>query len=182
MTEIQKTLSPVDGRVYVERPLATAAQIQNTLERAKSAQAAWRQISIAERAAIVTRFIDAFVAHKEQIAEEITWQMGRPLSQSPGEVRGFEERARHMVGIAPEALEVFLRHDWKGNVRELEHVLERAMILGDGDLVGLRHVADDLRAAGPETVSPDLRDAVRRFSRRHILEVLAQVRFDKRAA
>ena len=104
MTEIQKTLSPVDGRVYVERPLATAAQIQKTLERAKSAQAAWRQVPIAERAVIVTRFIDAFVAHKAQIAEEITWQMGRPLSQSPGEVRGFEERARYMVAIAPAAL------------------------------------------------------------------------------
>ena len=104
MTEIQKTLSPVDGRVYVERPLATAAQIQKTLESAKAAQAAWRRVPIVERAAIVTRFIDAFIAHKAQIAEEITWQMGRPLSQSPGEVRGFEERARYMVGIAPEAL------------------------------------------------------------------------------
>jgi acyl-CoA reductase-like NAD-dependent aldehyde dehydrogenase len=30
--------------------------------------------------------------------------MGRPVSQSPGEVRGFEERARHMVSIAPQAL------------------------------------------------------------------------------
>jgi DNA-binding NtrC family response regulator len=89
---------------------------------------------------------------------------------------------RAVRGIEPDALEALLRHDWKGNVRELEHVLERAMILGDGDLVGLRHVADDLRAAGPENDSPDLREAVRRFSRRHILEVLAQVRFDKRAA
>jgi acyl-CoA reductase-like NAD-dependent aldehyde dehydrogenase len=104
MTEIQKTLSPVDGRVYVERPLATAAQIQKTLERAKAAQTTWRRVPIAERAALVTRFIDAFVIHKAQIAEEITWQMGRPLSQSPGEVRGFEERARYMVAIAPEAL------------------------------------------------------------------------------
>jgi acyl-CoA reductase-like NAD-dependent aldehyde dehydrogenase len=30
--------------------------------------------------------------------------MGRPVSQSPGEVRGFAERARHMIAIAPEAL------------------------------------------------------------------------------
>ena len=30
--------------------------------------------------------------------------MGRPIGQSPGEVRGFEERARHMVAIAPQAL------------------------------------------------------------------------------
>ena len=104
MTEIQKTISPVDGRVYVERPLATPGEIQTILERAKAAQAKWRTVPLAERAAIVNRFIDAFVGRKQQIAEEISWQMGRPVSQSPGEVRGFEDRARYMVSIAPEAL------------------------------------------------------------------------------
>src|SRR5258707_1270936 len=104
MSDIQKTISPVDGRVYVERPLATDAEVQQALGRAKSAQAKWRQTTFEERAAIVNRFIDAFVARKQQIAEEISWQMGRPLGQSPGEVRGFEERARYMVAIAPEAL------------------------------------------------------------------------------
>ena len=104
MTETQKTISPVDGRVYVERPLATDAEIGHTLERARAAQAKWKHVPLAERAAIVTRFIDAFVARKQQVAEEISWQIGRPISQSPGEVRGFEERARHMVAIASQAL------------------------------------------------------------------------------
>jgi acyl-CoA reductase-like NAD-dependent aldehyde dehydrogenase len=104
MTDTQKIISPVDGKVYIERPLASDAQIQQAMEVARSAQAKWRQVPIAERAATVTRFIDAFVSRKQPIAEEITWQMGRPVSQSPGEVRGFEERARHMVSIAPQAL------------------------------------------------------------------------------
>jgi acyl-CoA reductase-like NAD-dependent aldehyde dehydrogenase len=104
MSEIQKTISPVDGSVYVERPLATDAQIQTALERARAAQTAWRHVPLSERAAICTRFVDAFVARKQQIAEEITWQMGRPISQSPGEVRGFEERSRYMIAIAPETL------------------------------------------------------------------------------
>jgi len=104
MTETQKTVSPVDGRVYVERPLATDADIQRTLERAKAAQVKWKRVPLDERAGILTGFIDAFVAHKQQIAEEISWQMGRPIGQSPGEVRGFEERARYMVSIAPQAL------------------------------------------------------------------------------
>jgi acyl-CoA reductase-like NAD-dependent aldehyde dehydrogenase len=104
MSEVQRTVSPVDGRIYVERPLATDSQIQAILERAAAAQAKWKRVPLAERAAILTRFIDAFVARKQQIAEEISWQMGRPVSQSPGEVRGFEERARHMVSIAPQAL------------------------------------------------------------------------------
>lgn len=104
MTQTQKTISPVDGRVYVERPRATDAEIQRVMARARQAQAQWKRTPLMERSAIVTRFIAAFVARGQAIAEEISWQMGRPLSQSPGEVRGFEERARHMTAIAPEAL------------------------------------------------------------------------------
>ncbi|MCA3131861.1 MAG: aldehyde dehydrogenase family protein [Betaproteobacteria bacterium] len=101
---LQKTISPVDGRVYVERPLATDAQIHAALKRARSAQQSWRRVPLSERIAAVHRFVDAFVAQKASIAEEITWQIGRPISQSPGEVRGFEERARHMAAIAEVAL------------------------------------------------------------------------------
>ena len=56
------------------------------------------------RAALLGRFVDAFVSHREDIAVELTWQMGRPIRYTPGEVRGFEERARHMIAIAPAAL------------------------------------------------------------------------------
>ncbi len=104
MPGTQKTLSPVDGRVYVERPHATDSQIQQALELAHKAQAQWQQVPLSRRAAVLGKFIDAFVARKEPIAEEISWQMGRPLAQSPGEVRGFEERARHMVSIAADSL------------------------------------------------------------------------------
>ena len=45
--------------------------------------------------------VDAIVASGDEIAREITLQMGRPIAHSPGEVRGFEERARHMMAIAP---------------------------------------------------------------------------------
>ena len=41
---------------------------------------------------------------KEQIVPELAWQMGRPVRYGAGELRGFEERARHMIAIAPEAL------------------------------------------------------------------------------
>jgi len=100
MPGIQKTFSPVDGSVYVERPIATDAQVQQTMENARQAQARWKRVALEQRIGIVNRFIDAFVARKEAIAEEITWQMGRPIAQSPGEVRGFEERARYMMSIA----------------------------------------------------------------------------------
>ncbi|MGE0094724.1 MAG: aldehyde dehydrogenase family protein [Alphaproteobacteria bacterium] len=99
-----KTVSPVDGSVYVERALATAAEIDEALAEAHRAQIAWRRVPVMERCHVLAHAVDAFVAKRDAIATEITWQIGRPIGQSPGEVRGFEERARHMLAIAPEAL------------------------------------------------------------------------------
>jgi acyl-CoA reductase-like NAD-dependent aldehyde dehydrogenase len=57
-----------------------------------------------ERLEILNRFVEAFVSKKDEIARELTLMMGRPLRWTPGEVRGFEERARKMIELAPEAL------------------------------------------------------------------------------
>ena len=104
MSESLKTITPVDGSVYVERPLATADEIDAALDQARAAQAEWKRVAVTERAEILTRAVDAFVARKDEIANEISWQMGRPVTQAPGEVGGFEERARHMIGAASDAL------------------------------------------------------------------------------
>ena len=99
-----RCVSPVDGRVYVERPLASRRAIEAAVARAKLARSDWRRRPLDERQQIVTRAIDALVRRTSELAEEISWQMGRPVSQSPGEIRGLEERARHMIAIAPTAL------------------------------------------------------------------------------
>jgi acyl-CoA reductase-like NAD-dependent aldehyde dehydrogenase len=104
MTATLKTISPVDGRVYVERPLASAADIDRVLDAARSAQVGWRAVPLADRCAMLSRAVDAFVANASDIATEISWQMGRPIRHAPSEVRGFEERARYMLQLAPEAL------------------------------------------------------------------------------
>jgi acyl-CoA reductase-like NAD-dependent aldehyde dehydrogenase len=97
-------ISPVDGSVYVERETASAEQIQQTLSAAVKVQKQWKNTPVAQRQALCSKAVDAFVAHKAEIAEELTWQMGRPISQAPGEVAGFEERARYMIEIADTAL------------------------------------------------------------------------------
>jgi len=99
-----KTISPVDGHVCAERVLASAAEIDRTLERARAAQRTWRETPIAGRAAIMERFCAEFERRGAEIARGLTLQMGRPLRFAPGEVRGTLERARYMIGIAPTAL------------------------------------------------------------------------------
>jgi acyl-CoA reductase-like NAD-dependent aldehyde dehydrogenase len=103
-TALLKVISPVDGSIYAELPLADERQIDETLTRARRAAAEWRHASIAERAELALRFVDAFVAMKDVVVPELAWQMGRPIAYGAGEVRGFEERARYMIDIAESAL------------------------------------------------------------------------------
>jgi len=104
MSEKLTCITPVDGTVYVERPLATAAETEAALARARKAQAEWRHVSVSDRGRCLSRAVDAFVAKGAEIAEEISWQMGRPVAHSPSEIGGFEERARYMIDAAPAAL------------------------------------------------------------------------------
>jgi acyl-CoA reductase-like NAD-dependent aldehyde dehydrogenase len=104
MSDRIRVISPVNGEVYAERPLAGETEIEAALARARRAQAEWRSLRVAERAALLTRAVDALVANKAGIAAEITWQMGRPIRYTPGEVGGFEERARYMIEVAPQML------------------------------------------------------------------------------
>ncbi len=101
---ILKTISPVDGRIYVERPLEGAAGIQRALEAARRAQGEWAALELSARCELLARAVDAFVSAGSDIATEISWQMGRPIRHAPSEVRGFEERARYMLQVAPDAL------------------------------------------------------------------------------
>lgn len=99
-----KTVTPVDGTVYCERPLADEAELDSVLERAEAAQREWRGADLETRAAVCRRFCELFESKREEIALELTWQMGRPIRYTPNEVRGTLERARYMIDIAAEAL------------------------------------------------------------------------------
>ena len=83
------------------------------------------------------------------------------------------------TGIEREAVRALRRLPWKGNVRELENVLERAMVLGSGPLITLGDLPADVPADVPRA---DLREAVRRFERAYLLDVLEETDRDKRRA
>jgi acyl-CoA reductase-like NAD-dependent aldehyde dehydrogenase len=122
MTETLKTISPVDGRVYVERALETPAGIDRALDSARAAQRGWGSLPLLDRCRILSKAVDAFVAKANDIAAEITWQMGRPIRHSPGEIRGVEERARYMLNVAPEALAAVQPGDKAGFQRQIKRV------------------------------------------------------------
>ena len=104
MTEKIRCVSPVDGRIYAERIAASEADVAASLASARAAQRDWRRRPIAERARFCVAAVEAMLAMGDEIPEELAWQMGRPVRYGAGELRGFEERARYMIGIAEEAL------------------------------------------------------------------------------
>ena len=102
----QRTISPVDGSVHVERELAAGQAIEDCLDRAVAAQRSWRRVPVAERAALCRGMARWCVSRADELGEELSWQMGRPVGQSPGELRrGFHERALYMADIAQKTLE-----------------------------------------------------------------------------
>jgi DNA-binding NtrC family response regulator len=83
--------------------------------------------------------------------------------------------------LSDAAMQALMRHDWPGNVRELIHVVEQAIALSDGDVVGV----DDLSVSiSPKdsrprhTVPPASGDPIptlREIERAHIFSVLDRV-------
>ncbi len=80
--------------------------------------------------------------------------------------------------------ESFMAYEWKGNVRELENVIERGMILCDGELLLMKHFppAFALKVAMPETAEEGLKGSVKRFERESILKALEAAAHDKSKA
>ncbi|MFT3671952.1 aldehyde dehydrogenase family protein [Aestuariivirga sp.] len=104
MADSISSISPVDGSVVAKRAVASKKQVAATFAAARAAQKDWANLSIKERAAYCSKAVDAMLAMKDEIVPELAWSMGRPVRYGAGELRGFEERARHMIAIAPEAL------------------------------------------------------------------------------
>ncbi len=103
MSDTIKLITPVDGSVYAERPVASAAEIDKAVAEARSAQAAWAATPLSERCDAVLAAVAALEAMNDEIVPELAWQMGRPVRYG-GEKGGTRERADYMVKIAEEAL------------------------------------------------------------------------------
>jgi len=119
MTETVKLKSPVDGSIYVERPVATDQAINAAVERARAAQVDWARTTIAHRGKYLLAFLEALLSMNDEIVPELAWQMGRPVRYG-GEKGGVEERTRYMVALAEKALAPYIPEDRPGFRRYLK--------------------------------------------------------------
>jgi transcriptional regulator with GAF, ATPase, and Fis domain len=61
-----------------------------------------------------------------------------------------------LTHLDPEAVEALAAYDWPGNIRELENVLERAVVLADGPAITVDDLPPELRKAGRRGLRPRL--------------------------
>ncbi|MDP6545403.1 MAG: sigma-54 dependent transcriptional regulator [Phycisphaerae bacterium] len=85
---------------------------------------------------------------------------------------------KHVTGVSDGAMAAILNCDWQGNVRELENVIERAVIFADGEELCLTHLPF---ATGEmvDDVGGDMKSALRQFERQHIMYSLRKCGYDK---
>tara|TARA_Y100000996_G_scaffold414982_1_gene407655 strand:- start:1497 stop:2879 length:1383 start_codon:yes stop_codon:yes gene_type:complete len=99
-----KTITPIDNSVYVERPYSSDIDIDNALSLSKKAFQSWSNTSLDQRKKIISLFVKNFLKNSDEIEDQLCRQMGRPISQCSGEMRGFEERALYMIEKSDDAL------------------------------------------------------------------------------
>jgi transcriptional regulator with PAS, ATPase and Fis domain len=94
------------------------------------------------------------------------------------------ELKKAFKGAEPDVVRVLASLPWKGNVRELDNVIEHVMILADGDWIRVKDLPPSLVGAAESrpTFTPNLKDAVKQFEKQHILRVLEQAGQDRKEA
>ncbi|CAI6098757.1 unnamed protein product [Clonostachys chloroleuca] len=102
--DIIRTLSPSTGEVIFERPGASIEEAHAMLSRSSNAFRSYRKSSLAERKTIITKALDFLANIRDDLAQELTTQMGRPIKFAGAEIDTMRKRANYLMDIAPDAL------------------------------------------------------------------------------
>jgi DNA-binding NtrC family response regulator len=93
------------------------------------------------RLAVVPIHLPTLQARREEIPELAQHLLRRHASRLGVKVEG----------IDPEAMEILLEYPWPGNIRELENVLERALVLTEAETVSVEDLPEAVRRPPPDT-------------------------------
>ena len=99
-----KLVNPSTGEIFRKLPYHSWEAVKTKLTIVGKIQKEWKKSSIVSRIKIVQNAIDYFKSNEDTIAQDITLQMGKPISQSINEVKGTIHRAEVCCGLAEDAL------------------------------------------------------------------------------
>jgi len=96
-----------------------------------------------------------------------------------------EDCGKQVRGFSDDATAALQRYRWPGNARELQNVIERAVLLGKGQTIGVEDLPPNLRTVGPMSVEPvgnrSLKEAMTAPERQIILNVLEANNWNRHA-
>ena len=104
MSKVLEVINPYTEETVFTFPMLDAADVDGVVARARVAFEQWRWSPVSERQALCRGFMDAFRANADDIARNLSLQMGRPLKYALGEVNTALDRADHMIAIAEDTL------------------------------------------------------------------------------
>ena len=93
-----------------------------------------------------------------------------------------KEMNKRIKGFTDEAIRALISHEWKGEVRELENVIERAVIFCKDDFISVKNLPDSFSidsASSEYSQIGSLEESVRRFEKNFILRALEANANDK---
>ncbi len=91
-----------------------------------------------------------------------------------------KEMGKKIIGTDNDTMRILLNHEWPGGVRELENVIERAIIFSSKELITVENLSEYLKGVPMAHDYPDsLKDATRSFEREHILKVMKKYDYNK---
>ena len=96
--------APFTGEVLAEVPAGTPADVAAAVAAAREAQVAWAQRSLDERAAVLLRFHDLFIAHAAEILDVIQLETGKSRHHAFEEVEDIAIQARYYAHSAEDHL------------------------------------------------------------------------------
>jgi DNA-binding NtrC family response regulator len=95
------------------------------------------------------------------------------------------EMNKNIKGLDNQVIQTLLHYNWKGEVRELENIIERAVIFCEGDYITIQDLPDFIHSgADPQSVQDikTLKDAVKEFEKIYIRQELERMKFMKEEA
>ena len=92
-----RSINPTDGEIIGSVKIATKAEVEETTGRAKKAFIDWRQTPLKKRAKMLLKLADLLEKNTKKIAEMITIEMGKPITEAVDEVSGSVEDVRYFA-------------------------------------------------------------------------------------
>ncbi|MCF8257412.1 MAG: aldehyde dehydrogenase family protein [Flavobacteriales bacterium] len=103
-----KIINPATEELVTTVQEDNAASVMLKFEKAKAAQKGWAATPIKERIACIARFNELLVSEADRLAKDLTTEVGKPIGQAKGELRGGRGRSVYFV----ENSEKYLAEEW----------------------------------------------------------------------